>query len=146
MQAHSRNKRRQLPEVRKGKQNCLTTRLCQGRLVISFLGVLETSSATLCSLDGKWPGNMVISFGYASFSDPLTCPVSVTPLKRVKITFGELVLTGNRSMNPLLQRPNATTVIVPHVSYHSFAKNFLSFSRYLLIGCPAKGLTRCSSK
>lgn len=49
-------------------------------------------------------------------------------------------------MNPLLQRPNATTVIVPYVSYHAFAKNVLSFSRYLLIGCPAKGLTRGSSK
>jgi len=71
---------------------------------------------------------------------------SLTPLKRVKITFGELFLAGNRSMNPLLQRPNATTVIVPHVSYHAFAKNFLSFARYLLIGCPAQGLTRCSSK
>jgi len=50
------------------------------------------------------------------------------------------------TMNHLLQRPNATAVIVPYVSYHAFAKYFLSFSRYFLIGCPAKGLTRCRSK
>ena len=49
-------------------------------------------------------------------------------------------------MNQPLERPNVTTVIVPYVSDHAFAKNFLSFTRYLLIGCPAKGLTRCRSK
>jgi len=56
----------------KGKQNWLTTGLQQGRLVISCLGVRETSGATLCALDWKWPGTTVILFGYASSFGPLT--------------------------------------------------------------------------
>src|SRR6266436_5573971 len=54
--------------------------------------------------------------------------------------------TENRSKNPLLQGSDAATIIVPHVSEHACAKDFLSFSHDLLIGCPAKGPTRGSGK
>lgn len=52
----------------------------------------------------------------------------------------------NRSKYSFLQGSNATTVIVPHVSEHAWTKDFLAFSRDFLLGCPAKGLTRGSSK
>src|SRR5690349_7750614 len=99
---------------------CPATRPLEARLVISFLGVRETSSTTLCVLDWKWPDNTVILFGYAFSGSILLPPRSVAQMLRY--VRDDDAWPGKQCCFQA-KRSLVMQGIFPPVSHHKFRQN-----------------------